>query len=133
MTRDPPPETAFYRELGDNIRQSRLRQGLSQEVLAKLVGLTRTSLTNIESGRQHPPLFTFCEIAEHLKVEVAELLPARKAMSGAVDLQKEVGQQVRGEQELAFITGAIGLKETSANGNTETKNPGHRRNSTRRA
>jgi transcriptional regulator with XRE-family HTH domain len=126
MNKDLPLEAGFYRQLGENIRQYRQRLGLSQEVLARLVGLTRTSLTNIESGRQHPPLFTFCEIAEQLKVEATELLPARKVSNETVDLQKAVGQQVRGDQELAFIANAIGMKGTSGNGSAKTKNPEHR-------
>src|ERR1700684_4591763 len=65
----------FYRQLGTNIRECRNRLNLSQDALGKLIGMTRTSLTNIESGRQHPPLHTFCEIAEQLKVDVLELLP----------------------------------------------------------
>lgn len=43
---------AFYAEVGRRIRQAREKRGLSQEALASAVSLTRTSVTNIEKGRQ---------------------------------------------------------------------------------
>jgi transcriptional regulator with XRE-family HTH domain len=106
-----PQHAAFYREVGENIRKWRTQRSLSQDTLAKLIGLTRTSLTNIEKGRQHPPLHTFCEIVEKLKIEIADLLPARStSASEPVDFKQLAGQQVRGESELTFITTAIGIK-----------------------
>ena len=60
-------QLTFYPQLGENIRKYRKDRHLSQERLANLVGLTRTSLTNIEKGRQHPPLHTLCEIIEQLQ------------------------------------------------------------------
>ncbi len=53
----------------------RLCQNVTQENLAKLVGLTRTSLTNIEKGRQKILLHTFADLASALGVRPAELLP----------------------------------------------------------
>ncbi|MDJ0694644.1 helix-turn-helix domain-containing protein [Mastigocoleus sp. MO_188.B34] len=38
----------FYAEVGSSIRQARKNIGLSQEALASLVSITRTSVTNIE-------------------------------------------------------------------------------------
>lgn len=112
----------FYRQLGESIRKYRKRRKLSQDALAKLVGLTRTSLTNIENGRQHPPLHTLCEIVEQLEVEFSELLPRSPAILGTVDVEALAGSQVRGVNELAFIENAIGLKGRGSNGNTATEN-----------
>jgi transcriptional regulator with XRE-family HTH domain len=100
----------FYRQLGESVRNSRKRRKLSQEALAKLVGLTRTSLTNIENGRQHPPLHTLCEIVEQLQVDFSELLPRALMPSGPVDVGALAGSQLRGESERAFIENAIGMK-----------------------
>jgi transcriptional regulator with XRE-family HTH domain len=47
---------------GGAIRKLRVRQGVTQETMARRVGLTRTSLVNIECGRQNVylgDLFTF--------------------------------------------------------------------------
>lgn len=109
--KDTLKQNLFYQQLGKNIREHRNRLKLSQDRLAKLVGLTRTSLTNIESGRQRPPLHVFCELLEYLKVDASELLPRRPAPPVAIDLQAMAGQQIRGENELAFIETGIGLKK----------------------
>ena len=42
----------FDRALGGRIRAARDRAGVKQEQLAQAVGLSRTSITNIERGRQ---------------------------------------------------------------------------------
>lgn len=89
-----------------------------------MVGLTRTSLTNIESGRQHPPLHTFCEIMDQLGADYDKVIPRRSRAPMAAALQERAKQQVRGEDELAFIEAAIGIKEGSPDGNTQEKDQG---------
>src|SRR5271169_4349163 len=79
MKKEEPRKVEFYQQLGAQIRKFRKHQKLSQDVLAKLVGLARTSLTNIERGRQHPPLHTLSEIVAHLKVDISDLLPSPEA------------------------------------------------------
>lgn len=65
----------FYREIGSRIRIEREELGFSQKELADGVGLTRTSIVNIEAGRQHLPLHTLYAIADALGVSVYCLLP----------------------------------------------------------
>jgi len=50
---------------------------MSQETLARAIGLTRTTVVNIESGKQQLLLHTFVEIARALAIEPRELIPAR--------------------------------------------------------
>jgi transcriptional regulator with XRE-family HTH domain len=91
--------------------------------------LTRTSLTNLENGRQHPPLHTFCDLVEQLDVLASDLLPTREKSLGAVDVEAMAGQQVRGAKELAFITTGIGMtNEEKLDGDTKKKNRSTRRN-----
>jgi transcriptional regulator with XRE-family HTH domain len=73
----------FYIELGKNIRRYRQRTGvgLSQEALAKRVGLSRTSITNVEKGRQQLPLHMLYVLADALGVEPVALLPDRKQLA----------------------------------------------------
>lgn len=66
---------AFYTELGRRIREVRQKRSLTQEALASLVSLTRTSVTNIEKGRQQVLVHTLAEIAAALKVSPESLLP----------------------------------------------------------
>jgi transcriptional regulator with XRE-family HTH domain len=48
---------------------------MSQEALADLVSLTRTSITNIEKGRQKLLVHKLLEIAGALGIDVVSLLP----------------------------------------------------------
>ena len=48
---------------------------MTQERLGTLVGLSRTSITNIEKGRQHVPLHQLYRIADALDVTPTMLLP----------------------------------------------------------
>jgi Zn-dependent peptidase ImmA (M78 family)/DNA-binding XRE family transcriptional regulator len=65
----------FYRQVGERIRAARKERGLSQEGLAKAVGLKRPSMSNIEKGRQNLLLHTFYDIAETLGSQASALLP----------------------------------------------------------
>lgn len=70
-------QSSFYEEVGRRIREARkLRKPkLTQQGLADLVALTRTSITNVEKGRQKLLLHTLADIAIALQVEPASLLP----------------------------------------------------------
>lgn len=71
----------FYKALGARIRELR-GNNLSQEQLAKAVKLTRTSIVNIEAGRQKLLLHNLFKIADALGVRPTDLLlplePARR-------------------------------------------------------
>jgi transcriptional regulator with XRE-family HTH domain len=68
----------FYKKIGENIRAKRKERGLSQESLAKAIGLKRPSMSNIEKGRQNILLHTFCDIVETLDSNPIALLPERQ-------------------------------------------------------
>jgi transcriptional regulator with XRE-family HTH domain len=52
----------------------RKRQGLSQQVLADMAGLSRTGLRHMESGNINPTLYTFLKVAGALKIDFPELM-----------------------------------------------------------
>src|SRR5688572_23500510 len=96
----------FYKEVGHRVREARKRaNNMTQKALAMTVGLTRTSLTNIEKGRQKMLLHTFIDIAAALGVDVADLLPRKdKILIGfQVKLLASLAPEERG-----FIERAIG-------------------------
>jgi transcriptional regulator with XRE-family HTH domain len=66
----------FYRQFGRILAEARNKKKLSQEVLARELGLSRTSITNIEKGRQPVQLHTVYHISHLLSVDLKELLPA---------------------------------------------------------
>jgi len=65
----------LYRAVGDAIRSARLAQDITQEQLAQRIEMRRTSVVNIEAGRQRVPLATLYDIADALGVQAAALLP----------------------------------------------------------
>ncbi len=68
-------QKALYIELGKKIKNARGTR--SQAELALASSLSRTSITNIEKGRQHLPLHTLYAIANALEIPITELLPAQ--------------------------------------------------------
>lgn len=66
----------IYIQIGEVIRSKREVIGLTQDELAARVGLTRTSITNIEKGRQRTQVHTLYAIAEVLKTSLCDFLPA---------------------------------------------------------
>lgn len=66
-------EVDFYKELGRRIRLLRKSQKLNQATVAKRVRLTRTSIVNIEKGRQHPTVYGLAQIAAALGVELHKI------------------------------------------------------------
>jgi transcriptional regulator with XRE-family HTH domain len=65
----------LYVELGDLVRSQRESTGMTQSELARLVGMTRASISNIESGRQRLQIHTLYDVARVLKVRPEALLP----------------------------------------------------------
>lgn len=62
------------RRFGRNLYAARRRAGRSQEGLAVLCGLHRTSIGLIEAGRRLPRVDTLMKLAGALEVEVVVLL-----------------------------------------------------------
>jgi transcriptional regulator with XRE-family HTH domain len=69
-------KTVLYREIGNLLKQERIKKDLTQEQLAKMVGLKRTSITNLEAGRQQVPVHAAYEICQALGTELDALLPS---------------------------------------------------------
>lgn len=65
----------FYLALGQRIAKAREGK-LTQEQLASKISLTRTSIINIEKGRQQVLVHTLCDIARAINVPMADLIPA---------------------------------------------------------
>jgi transcriptional regulator with XRE-family HTH domain len=73
-------------EFGKRLREVRKKAGLTQETLGQRVGLTRTSITNIEAGRQPVNLELLYRLAAAVQLEPAGLLPQQsKDIAGLVN------------------------------------------------
>jgi transcriptional regulator with XRE-family HTH domain len=77
----------LYEEVGQRIRVRRLLIDISQTELAQSVKLTRTSISNIENGRQHLPLHTLYRVAGALGCHPIDLLPNPSELTTPVDLE----------------------------------------------
>jgi transcriptional regulator with XRE-family HTH domain len=65
----------FYTILGNKIRLARKEKGVDQESLAKCLNLSRTSVINIEKGRQRPSIHQIWLMAYHLQFPILDLIP----------------------------------------------------------
>lgn len=95
-------------EIGSRVRQARKRQGWSQLDLAQAVDLTRSSVANLEAGRQRPPVHVALLIAQALDVPVEELLPSGADLDKFVRVQNpaiDLDGQPAATHE--FVTSAI--------------------------
>jgi DNA-binding XRE family transcriptional regulator len=111
MTMREKDQTALYREIGTRIRAARDKQGLTQAVLVQHLSLSRTSLVNIEAGRQQSPLHTLWDIARTLKLEIHDLVPKSAEVTSGHDghkLKQEdrdlIQSSTEGEEAKARIT-----------------------------
>lgn len=93
----------MYPRIGHRIRRARLRLQFTQAQLGQAVGLTRTSIANIELGRQKIMVHTLFQFAEVLHVSVAQLLPAYEEASP----QDQVDAGVLAPDERAFYERAV--------------------------
>ncbi|MGO9409307.1 MAG: helix-turn-helix domain-containing protein [Spirochaetia bacterium] len=71
----PASSLTVYRAFGRRLRDARRKAGMTQARLAKAVEISRTSITNIEAGRQPVYLHLFMRLAEVLGLAGADLLP----------------------------------------------------------
>jgi transcriptional regulator with XRE-family HTH domain len=106
---------SFYEEVGRRVRDARKRRKptLTQDELGKLVGLTRTSITNLEHGRQKCLIHTLAEIASALHVEPSSLLPILDVQR--LDLHDAVKDRPKSEKDwiLSTVTAARKKREKS--------------------
>jgi transcriptional regulator with XRE-family HTH domain len=70
----PGQERTLLKELGKRIRVLREAGGMKQSDLAEALGLNRSHLSEIETGKRAPGLMTLQIIARGLGTSMAELL-----------------------------------------------------------
>jgi len=68
-------DAGFYAAVGSKIRMARKQKNIDQETFAKFIQLSRTSVINIEKGRQRPSIFQIWVMAHHLQIPITDLIP----------------------------------------------------------
>jgi transcriptional regulator with XRE-family HTH domain len=95
-------EPQYYQELGQRIQRARRQQKLTQEHLALVVGLSRTSMVNIERGRQKVLAHTLVRLAHALHMELSDL-----AQESKEDFKIEELLQHLPESSQRFVRSAV--------------------------
>lgn len=100
---DPADEVALI--VGANLRRLRTRQGHSLERLAKISGVSRAMLGQIENGKSAPTISLLWKVANALGVPFASLTSAQHA-NGASVLRRD-GAKVLTSSEGRFSSRAL--------------------------
>ena len=99
------------KRFGKLLAGRRTESGMSQEAFAKAVGLSRTSITNIERGRQPISLHTLYFMADILGVEPTDLLPPPPKDTVALALTGEPESKLTAQEKEQL--GKLSAKESS--------------------
>jgi len=87
--------------LGQAIRQERSRQGMTLDDLARLSGVSKGMLSQIEQSKTNPTVSVLLRIADGLQVEPTQLLPVRAAVP-------RVWRTIRGNDRRALFPASAG-------------------------
>lgn len=68
------PETAFYRELGFNLRAARGAAGKSQREIAEHLGATYQQVQKYENGTNRIQIFDLISLAAYLEVPLSQFI-----------------------------------------------------------
>ena len=93
--------TAFYRRLGVRIREHRVGLGRTQQDLADELTLSRTSVVNIETGRQHLAVHQLARVADFLGCPPGDLIPS---LEPGDTLSEAIRNQAPDERSLSFLS-----------------------------
>lgn len=96
-----PPADSFYKRMGDRIRERRQAKRITQDRLAAHMGLTRTSIVNIEKGRQHLAVHQLVRVSDLLGCAPGELIPSAQE---SITLSPKLRDQVSDKTALSFIS-----------------------------
>ena len=84
----------LYTMFGSRVRALREKKNVTQEELARRVELSRTSITNIEKGRQRVLLHQVVEIADALDAKPSDLLPKGTPEEAGPALRDDVARVI---------------------------------------
>lgn len=66
--------------IGESVKAIRQARGITQDELAKRIGVTRSQISNIEKGRRGTSLERLNEIAEALKCNVSDFYHTKEEL-----------------------------------------------------
>jgi transcriptional regulator with XRE-family HTH domain len=107
----------FYAVVGGRVRSLRTDAGMSQSMLAQHIGFTRSSVANLEAGRQKIALHLFVRIARALDREPATLLPDESVTTNT-DVLRDLHEHLSDEPDTGqeFVRGAVAQLAADSDG-----------------
>lgn len=117
----------FYTEFGRLLREKRIAGKLTQQAVAERVGLNRTSVTNIELGKQHIPLHMLFELASAVSTSPDQLLPSKKFATQDSTPLNEAIEELPVDDELKGWIQKIALKSDQQERDTDNETRRSRR------
>jgi XRE family aerobic/anaerobic benzoate catabolism transcriptional regulator len=76
MTETPDPETGFLEQLGQRVRTTRARRGMSRKVLAKVSGISERYIAQLESGKGNVSIVLLRRVSNAMGAHLEDLIPA---------------------------------------------------------
>lgn len=99
------------RLIGENLREIRLSLGQTLTEVAKLAGLTKSTLSKIETGQVSAPISTFMKIADAMGRELAEFFRKPSERPPFVLTRKGEGETiVRGGSKFGYTYEALAIE-----------------------
>jgi len=98
----------FYATVGSRVRRARAGRGMSQAALAMKIGFTRSSVANLEAGRQRIALHLLVQIARALDCQPATLIPEVAVASPVDGAVLEKLTEHLAEPSREFVRRAVG-------------------------
>ncbi len=113
----------LYEYIGNAVRARRDELNQTQAELAKTAGVTRSTIANLETGRQQVPLDQLVEIARALGIDYRDLLPSPDLLprSGVGPITAETVRE-RAPATASFIE-RLRQAETDREPNAEAEKP----------
>ena len=97
----------LYVDIGERIRKNRVKSDLTQTDLAHVTGLTRSSIANIEGGRQRAPIHTLYMIAQALDTSIQELMPSSSELDLLATITPALDLEGQSSATQEFVTSTL--------------------------
>ena len=95
VTFDLARRTTGGLDLGSRVKDLRLKRGISQTDLARLVGVTPSTISQVESNLIYPSLPALLKMAEVLKVEVGSFFKSSGRVADRIVFPAEEARPIR--------------------------------------
>jgi len=76
------------KELGENLKKARIKLGISQDIVAKLTNLSRSSISYYESRVNLPNIFILIKLMQIYKITINDLIFTRNTKNWSIHAEQ---------------------------------------------